>query len=88
MPLNSYARATTTFPRIEEPKKQMRQSVYSSDMYLAFERFHEDDCDEDFVPLITEVLILSQPLIQSHPNIVSLEEFARKSTAVPVFVFK
>jgi len=63
MPLNSYARATTTFPRIEAPKKQMHQSVYSPDMYLAFERFHEDDSDEDFVPSITEVTILSKPLI-------------------------
>jgi len=47
----------------------------------------------DFLPLISEVLILSQPPIRSHPNIVNLEGICweitpRTEKAVPVLVFE
>jgi hypothetical protein len=69
------------------------QSTFAS-MPLAFKRFLDDDgSDTDFLPLISEVLILSQPAIQMHPNIVNLEgicwEINRKTEkAVPVLVFE
>ena len=75
------------------------QSTFSTEMPLAFKRFHVDEdpssreSDSDFLPLISEVLILSQPSIQSHPNIVNLEgicwEIKRiTENAVPVLVFE
>jgi hypothetical protein len=73
------------------------QSTFSTDLPLAFKRFHEDsdsgDSGKEFLPLISEVLILSQPPIQSHLNIVNLEgicwEIKRKTQkAVPVLVFE
>jgi hypothetical protein len=70
------------------------QSTFSTDMPLAFKRFHDDDgSDTDFLPLISEVLILSQPAIQNHPNIVNLEGICweikrRTEKAVPVLVFE
>ncbi|KAF8544152.1 kinase-like domain-containing protein, partial [Trichophaea hybrida] len=63
-------------------------------MPLAFKRFHgNDDSDTDFLPLIAEVLILSQPAVQMHPNIVNLEGYCweikrRTEKAVPVLVFE
>ncbi|KAF8541195.1 kinase-like domain-containing protein [Trichophaea hybrida] len=63
-------------------------------MPLAFKRFHDDDgSDTDFLPMISEVLIVSQPAIQNHPNIVNLEGIcweikSRTEKAVPVFVFE
>jgi hypothetical protein len=69
------------------------QSTFIIDMPLAFKRFHDGDSDMDFLPLISEVLILSQPPIRSHPNIVNLEGICweitpRTEKAVPVLVFE
>jgi len=70
------------------------QSTSNADLPLAFKRFHWDkDSDKDYLPLMSEVLILSQPPVQSHPNIVSLEGICweiKPTTleAVPVLVFE
>jgi hypothetical protein len=70
------------------------QSTFSADLPLAFKRFHNDDgSDTDFLPLISEVLILSQPAIQKHPNIVDLEGICWEikpwtEKALPVLVFE
>ena len=75
------------------------QSTFITDMPLAFKRFHEGgdsgsgDSGMDFLPLISEVLILSQPPIQEHPNIVNLEGVCweikpRTEKAVPVLIFE
>jgi hypothetical protein len=70
------------------------QSTFSADNPLAFKRSHDfGDADMDFLPLISEVLILSQPPFRSHPNIVNLEgvcwEIERRTErAVPVLVFE
>jgi len=70
------------------------QSTFTTDMPLAFKRFHPDeDSDMDFQPLISEVLILSQPPIQEHPNIVTLEGVCWEikpwtEKAVPALVFE
>jgi len=70
------------------------QSTFTTDMPLAFKRFHLDkDSNMDFLPLISEVLILSQPPIQEHPNIVNLEGVCWEikpltEKAVPVLVFQ
>jgi len=72
------------------------QSALSPDMSLAFKRFHHSDSgdsDQDLLPLVSEVLILSQPSIQNHPNIVDLEGICweiqrRTEKAVPVLVFE
>jgi len=69
------------------------QSTFSTEMPLAFKRYHEDGELDNFLPLISEVLILSQPPIQSHPNIVNLEGICweikpRTGKAVPVLVFE
>jgi len=70
------------------------QSTFSIDMGLAFKRFHDSgDSEEYFLPLISEVLILSRPPIQSHPNIINLEGICweinpRTEEAVPVLVFE
>jgi len=70
------------------------QSTFSTDMPLAFKRFHEDDGSyTDFLPLVSEVLVLSQPAIKMHPNIVNLEGICweiKRSTekAIPVLVFE
>jgi hypothetical protein len=70
------------------------QSTFTTDMPLAFKRFHlHENSDVDFLPLISEVLILSQPPIQEHPNIVNLEGVCweikpRTEKAVPVLVFE
>jgi len=72
----------------------INQSTFASDMHLAFKRFHNDrDSEMDFLPLMSEVLILSQPPIQNHPNIVNLEGICweikpRTEKAVPVLVFE
>jgi hypothetical protein len=68
----------------------INQSTFIADMPLAFKRFHDDS---DFLPLISEVLILNQPPIQSHPNIINLEGICweikpRTEKAVPVLVFE
>ena len=61
---------------------------------LAFKRFHDsEDSDDDFLPMMSEVLILSQPPIQNHPNIVDLEGICWEvkswtERAVPVLVFE
>jgi hypothetical protein len=72
----------------------VNQSTFITDMPLAFKRFHDsDDCDWDFLPLVSEVLILSQPPIQNHPNIINLEGICweikpRTEKVVPVLVFE
>ena len=41
---------------------------------LAFKRFHDsENPDTGFLPMMMEVLILGQPPIRNHPNIVDLE---------------
>ena len=70
------------------------QSTFISQKPLAFKRFHDsDDPDTGFVPMMSEVLILSQPPIRNHPNIVDLEGIcweikATTKKAVPVPVFE
>ena len=70
------------------------QSTFIAEKPLAFKRFHHsEDSDDDFSSLISEVLILSQPPIQNHPNIVDLEGVCweikpRTEKAVPVLVFE
>ena len=70
------------------------QSTYLAGRPLAFKRFHHsEDSDGDFLPLMSEVLILSQPPIQNHPNIVDLENICWEikpttEKAVPVLVFR
>ena len=70
------------------------QSTFITDKPLAFKRFHHsEDSDGDFLPLMSEALILSQPPIQNHPNIVDLEGICweikpRTGKAVPVLIFE
>ena len=70
------------------------QSTLITEKPLAFKRFHDsEDPDGVFLPMMSEVLILSQPPIQNHPNIVDLEGICweiKPSTekAVPVLVFE
>ena len=70
------------------------QSTFITDKPLAFKRFHHpENCDDDFLPAMTEVLILSQPPIQNHPNIVDLEGICWEikpwtEKAVPVLVYE
>ena len=70
------------------------QSTFITDKPLAFKRFHHsEDSDGDFLPLMSEALILSQPPIQNHPNIVDLEGICweikpRTEKAVPVLIFE
>ena len=67
------------------------QSTFLTKKPLAFKRFH--DSDDGFLPMMSEVLILSQPPIQNHPNIVDLEGVSweikpRTEKAVPVLIFE
>ena len=70
------------------------QSTFDNKMPLAFKRFHNsDDSDGDLLPLMSEVLILSQPPIRNHPNIVDLEGICWEikpmtEKAAPVLVFE
>jgi len=70
------------------------QCTFYTDMPLAFKRFHGNgNSGMDYLPLMSEVLILSQPLIQCHPNIVNLEGICweikpKTEEAVPVLVFE
>ena len=70
------------------------QSTFITEKPLAFKRFHDSEIhDGGFLPMISEVLILSQPPIRNHPNIVDLEGICweiKPSTekAVPVLVFE
>ena len=70
------------------------QSTFMTDMPLAFKRFHSLGVEDlDFLPLISEILILSQTPIQNHPNIINLkgicwEIMRRTEKAVPVLVFE
>ena len=72
------------------------QSTFIAERPLAFKRFHDRDSenpDGGFLPMMSEVLILSQPPIRNHPNIVDLEGICweiKPSTekAVPVLVFE
>jgi len=70
------------------------QSTVSTNMPLAFKRFHyNENSKDDFSPLISEVLILSQPSIRSHLNIVNLEGIcweitSRTEKVVSVLLFE
>ena len=69
------------------------QSTFIAEKPLAFKRFHFKDSEGDFLPLMSEVLILSHPSIQNHPNIVDLEGICweikpRTEKAAPVLVFE
>jgi serine/threonine protein kinase len=74
------------------------QSTFSTDMPLAFKRFHVLEPDEsdsvfDYLPLISEVMILSQLPIRNHPNIINLQGICwevkpRTRKAIPVLVFE
>ena len=70
------------------------QSTFMPKKPLAFKRFHDsENSDDSFLPMMSEVLILSQPPIQNHPNIVDLEGICweikpRTERAVPVLVFE
>jgi len=70
------------------------QCTFNSDMPLAFKRFHKyEDSEIDFLPMMSEVLILSQPPIQNHPHIVNLEGICweikpRTEKAVPVLILE
>ena len=70
------------------------QSTFMIKKPLAFKRFHStENSDEGFLPMMSEVLILSQPPIQNHPNIVNLEGICWEikpgtEGAVPVLVFE
>ena len=70
------------------------QSTFMTEKPLAFKRFHQpEDSDADFLPAMSEVLILRQPPIQNHPNIVDLEGICWEikpwtEKAVPVLVFE
>jgi serine/threonine protein kinase len=70
------------------------QSTFYADKPLAFKRYqHNDGSEMDFLPIMSEVLILSQPPVQHHPNIVKLEGICweikrRTEKAVPVLVFQ
>ena len=72
------------------------QSTFITERPLAFKRFHDRDFENPyggFLPVMSEVLILSQPPIRNHPNIVDLEGICweiKPSTekAVPVLVFE
>ena len=61
---------------------------------LAFKRFHDSEgSDADFLPMMSEVLILTQPPIQNHPNIVHLKGICWEikpwtEKAVPVLVLE
>jgi hypothetical protein len=72
----------------------INQSTFITDMPLAFKRFHNsEDSDWDYLPLMSEVLILSQTPIQNHPNIINLEGICweikpKMEKAVPVLVFE
>ena len=70
------------------------QSTFMTEKPLAFKRFHQpEDSDADFLPAMSEVLILNQPPIQNHPNIVDLEGICWEikpwtEKVVPVLVFE
>ena len=74
------------------------QSTFIPEKPLAFKRFHDsENPDGDFLPMMSEVLILSQPPVQNHPNIVDLEGICWEITgtgkpgaekAVPVLIFE
>ena len=67
------------------------QSTFMTEKPLVFKRFHGPD--GGFLPIMSEVLILSQPPIQNHPNIVDLEGICweiepRTEKAAPVLIFE
>ena len=67
------------------------QSTFMTKKPLAFKRFHDSENSDGFLPMMSEVLILSQPPIQNHPNIVDLEGITWEikpwtEKAVPVLV--
>jgi len=75
------------------------QSEVIKDLSFAFKRYNDKgntdsrESDMDFLPLMSEVLILSQPPIQKHPHIVNLlgicwEIKRTTQKAVPVLVFE
>ena len=73
---------------------EISQSTFITDKPLAFKRFHyPENSDGDFLPIMSEVLILNQPPIQNHPNIVDLEGVSWEikpitKKAVPMLIFE
>ena len=61
---------------------------------LAFKRFHDsENPDDGFLQMMSEVLIMSQPPIQNHPNIIDVEDVCwevkpRTKKAAPVLVLE
>jgi hypothetical protein len=52
----------------------VNQSDASLVIAFAFKRLHGyRDLEDFFLPLLTEILVLSQPLIKEHPNVLNLE---------------
>ena len=70
------------------------QSTSISEKPLAFKRFHDSgDPNGAFLPMMSEVLVLSQPPIRNHPNIVDLEGICWEikpttKKALPVLIFE
>ena len=70
------------------------QSTFMAEKPLAFKRFHDpENSDDGFLPMMSEVLILSQPPIQNYPNIVNLEGVCWEikpwtEKAVPMLIFE
>ena len=70
------------------------QSAFMAEKPLAFKRPRDpENRNGGFLPMMSEVLILSQPPIRNHPNIVDLEGICweikpRTENAVPVLVFE
>jgi hypothetical protein len=68
----------------------INQSAFVANMPFAFKQFHDGS---DFLPLVPEVLILSQPQMRSHPNIINLKRVSweikpRTEKAVTVLIFE
>ena len=72
----------------------VNQSTFMIEKPLAFKRFHDpENSDGNFLPMMSEVLILRQTPIRNHPNIVDLEGISweikpRTEKAVPVLIFE
>lgn len=73
---------------------KISQSIITADENFAFKRFHRTkDPAERYASLISELLILSQPPISEHPNVIDLRGISwdierSPDEAVPVLVFE
>jgi hypothetical protein len=68
----------------------INQSKFVANMPLSFKQFYDGS---DFLPLVPDVLILSQPQMRSHPNIINLKGVSweikpRTEKAVTVLIFE